>query len=147
MLDERDWEILGELMQDGRKSAIEISESLGIPRATVQERLRRLVSTGVIRRFAAIPDYAKIGKQVTAYVYVSFGGEQNVSQRNLAEQVAKIPGVYEVSVVSGDWDIMLKVRAGSVEQVGGFVVDRLRAIKGVQKTYTSVVFQTIKESF
>ena len=147
MPDAKDQEILAKLTEDGRKSVAEISNELQIPRATVQERLKKLVDSGVIRKFAAIPDYSKLGKQVTALVLVSFRSVENVSQRSLAEEISKIPGVYEVIVISGEWDIVLKVRAGSVEEIGTLVVDRLRMMKGVEKTQTCVAFQTIKESF
>ncbi len=147
MLDVKDQKILAELLEDGRKSVVEISNELRIPRATVQERLKKLVDSRVIRTFVAIPDYSKIGKQVTALVLVSFSSVENVSQRSLAEQMSKIPGVYEVFVISGEWDIALKVRAGSVEEIGTLVVDKLRIMKGIGKTQTCVAFQTIKESF
>ena len=60
-----------------------------------------MMESGVIRKFVAIPDYSKIGKRVTAYVFVAFGGERRLSQRMLAEEIAKMPGVYEVSVIWG----------------------------------------------
>lgn len=145
MLDSKDERILEELLQDGRKSVVEVAESLDLPRATVQERLKRLVESGIIKRFAAIPDYSKIGKQVMAYIFVTFSNEGGLSQRKLAEEISRIPGVYEVSVISGEWDMLLKVRASSVEEIGELVVDRLRATKGVEKTETCVAFQTIKE--
>lgn len=147
MLDAKDQKILGVLLDDGRRPVVEIADELGLPRATVQERLKKMVESGVIRRFVAIPDYAKIGKQVMAYVFVSFGSEGGLSQRKLAEEISKIPDVYEVSVISGEWDMLLKVRAGSVEEIGKLVVDRLRGMKGIEKTETCVSFQTIKESF
>lgn len=147
MLDTKDQKILAELLEDGRKSVVEISNDLRIPRATVQERLKKLVDSGVITKFVAIPDYSKIGKQVTALVLVSFRSAENVSQRSLAKEISRIPGVYEVIVISGDWDIVLKVRAGSVEEIGALVVDKLRMMKGIEKTQTCVAFQTVKESF
>ena len=147
MLQPKDEKILRLLLEDGRRSVVEISRELDLPRATVQERVRKLVDSGVISRFVAIPDYSKIGKQVTAYIFVSFRSEGSVSQRKLAEEVSRIPGVYEVAVISGEWDMLLKVRAASVEEIGKLVVDRLRAMKGVEKTQTCVAFQTIKESF
>jgi Lrp/AsnC family leucine-responsive transcriptional regulator len=147
MLDAKDQKILEELLEDGRRSVVEISRDLGIPRPTVQERLRKLIDSGVVKKFVAVPDYSKIGKQVTALVFVSFRNVENMSQRSLAEQISKIPGVYEVTVISGEWDMVLKVRGGSVEEIGALVVDRLRMMKGIEKTETCVVFQTIKESF
>jgi Lrp/AsnC family transcriptional regulator, leucine-responsive regulatory protein len=147
LIDPKDEKILRELLEDGRKSIVEIADGVGLPRATVQERLKKMVGSGVIRRFVAIPDYSKIGKQVMAYVFVTFGNEAGLSERKLAEEISKIPGVYEVSVISGEWDMLLKVRAGSVEEIGRLVVDRLRGTKGIEKTETCVAFQTIKESF
>jgi DNA-binding Lrp family transcriptional regulator len=43
--------------------------------------------------------------------------------------------------------MLLKVRAGSVEEIGRLVVDRLRAMRGIEKTETCVAFQTVKEGF
>lgn len=145
MLDSKDERILEELLRDGRRSVVEIADSLNLPRATVQERVKRMVESGVIRRFAAIPDYSKIGKQVMAYIFVTFSNEGGLSQRKLAEEISRIPGVYEVSVISGEWDMLLKVRAGSVEEIGRLVVDKLRATRGIEKTETCVAFQTIME--
>lgn len=144
-MDSKDERILEELLRDGRRSVVEIADSLNLPRATVQERVKRMVESGVIRRFAAIPDYSKIGKQVMAYIFVTFSNEGGLSQRKLAEEISRIPGVYEVSVISGEWDMLLKVRAGSVEEIGRLVVDKLRATRGIEKTETCVAFQTIME--
>jgi DNA-binding Lrp family transcriptional regulator len=41
--------------------------------------------------------------------------------------------------------MLLKVRAGSTEEVGRLVVDNLRGIKNISKTETCFVFYTAKE--
>ncbi len=102
---------------------------------------------GVIKKFTALRDYDKIGKEVTAFILVGFSGDSNVSQRNVAEEIAKIPEVYEVSLISGEWDIIIKVRAGSVSEIGTLVIDKLRMMRGIQKTQTCVSFQTIKDPY
>lgn len=147
LVDSKDEKILKQLLDDGRRTVVEIADDLDLPRATVQERLKKLVESGVIRKFTAVPDYSKIGRQVTAYIFVTFSSEGGLPQRKLAEEISKVPGVYEVSVISGEWDMLLKVRAGSVEEIGRLVVDRLRATKGIEKTETCVAFQTVKEGF
>ena len=146
MVDAMDEAILGALMKDGRRSVVRIAHDLKVPRATVQDRIRRLTESGVIRRFVAVPDYAKLGKGTAAYVLVSFGGRERVSQLALAEEIARIPEVHEVSLISGEWDILLKVRATSVGQVGKLVIDRLRMMRGVEKTQTCLSFEAVKES-
>ncbi|NJF24029.1 Lrp/AsnC family transcriptional regulator, partial [Thermococcus sp. GR5] len=54
-------------------------------------------------------------------------------------------GVYEVHIIAGEWDLLIKVRAPSSEEVGKIVVDKLREIKGVGQTVTMVSFVTVKE--
>jgi hypothetical protein len=40
----------------------------------------------------------------------------------------------------------VKLRAESVDTIGKFVVDKLRLIKGLEKTLTCMVFETVKET-
>ena len=52
----------------------------------------------------------------------------------------------EVHIITGDWDLLVKVRAASVDAIGKFVVDKLRLISGLDKTLTCMVFETVKET-
>jgi Lrp/AsnC family leucine-responsive transcriptional regulator len=144
MIDEKDRRILDELTEDARKSVVDISNDLGIPRATVQERIQRMKLSGAIRKFVAIPDYSLLGRPVAAFILVSFM-PGTVSQRELGEQISHLPRVDEVHLITGEWDIMLKVRAGSMEELGKLILDKLRSMKGVMRTVTCVCFNTLKE--
>jgi len=144
-LDEKDLAILSQLMQDSSKTSVKLSELLGVPRATIQERIRRMEKEGVIKRFTVIPDHAQLGQPVKAFILVSFLPNPEVSQRELAAAIALLDGVQEVDLISGEWDILLKVRGASMEQIGDLVIDRLRAMKGVGKTETCASFATVKE--
>jgi DNA-binding Lrp family transcriptional regulator len=145
LLDQKDMSIINCLMNDGRQSYVEISSKLGLPRATVQERVKKLLTSGVIKKFSVKLDYSKLGRGVTSYIFVSFSNEKQISQRKLAERIASIPNIFEVSVISGEWDILIKTRTSSVEEVGTMVIDTLRSMPGIQKTETCVSFLTIKE--
>jgi len=46
--------------------------------------------------------------------------------------------------VSGEYDILLKVRGSSIEEIGNLVVDRLRDVEGVARTLTCASFSTVK---
>jgi len=41
---------------------------------------------------------------------------------------------------------LIKLRAESVESIGKFVVDKLRLIKGLEKSLTCMIFETVKET-
>jgi DNA-binding Lrp family transcriptional regulator len=64
----------------------------------------------------------------------------------VAEEIARFPEVQEVHIITGDWDLLVKLRAENVDVVGKFVVDKLRLISGIEKTLTCMIFETIKET-
>ena len=144
-MDSKDHEIIEALRNDSRKSFAKLAEELGIPRATLQDRVRKLLKDGVIKKFTIVPDYAKLGKQITAFVMVSFSPVPGLSQRELAKEIAATENVQEVYLISGQWDILVKIRVEKVEDVGKLVIDRVRGIRGVARTETCVSFECVRE--
>lgn len=145
MLDEKDTAILEELMNDSRKTTKAIARELEIPRATVHDRIVKMEQKKVIRKYTAVPDYSQLGVGVSAFILVQFGPQEGLSQRETAEEISELKGIYEVHMISGEYDMLLKVRGSSMEDIGKLVIDRLREVKGVSRTLTCAVFTTIKE--
>ncbi|MHA1124546.1 MAG: Lrp/AsnC family transcriptional regulator [Candidatus Heimdallarchaeota archaeon] len=142
-VDEKDRLILQQLRNDARMPTKRIAANLDIPRVTVHTRIEKMKDEGVILGFTVRTDYKKTGLPVTAFVFANFG-EANLTQQELANQIAKLPNVYEVHLISGEWDILIKLRGESLEQIGRIVLDQIRPIKGVAKTITCAAFSTIK---
>ncbi|AMM53254.1 Lrp/AsnC family transcriptional regulator [Pyrococcus kukulkanii] len=145
ILDRVDRRLLEELKNNARENIATLSKKLGIPRTTVHYRIKRLVEEGIIERFTIKPNYKKLNLGTTAFILIRYDPDSGLTQREVAEQIAKIPGVYEVHIIAGEWDLLLKVRASNAEEVGKIVIDRLREIKGVGQTVTMVSFVTVKE--
>lgn len=145
MIDEKDLAILKELENDASRSTKAIAKALNMPRATVHERVRKMREKGVIRGFTVIPDYSKLGEPISAFILVSFLPNNTISQRELARKISDLEGVREVHLISGEYDILLKVRAKSMEDIGSLVIDRLRKIEGVGRTITCASFATVKD--
>lgn len=142
----KDKAILELLTKDASTPVSRIAEELGLPRTTVQERIKRLREEGVIKQFTVVVEHAKLGKPVTSFILVSFMPGTGVSQKRLAQEIAKLPDVYEVHIITGEWDILLKVRGESMEAIGRLVLERLRTMEGVARTLTCACFLTVKES-
>jgi Lrp/AsnC family leucine-responsive transcriptional regulator len=145
MLDEKDRAILGALEKDARRSTKAIAAELNIPRATVHERIKRMRERGIIKGFTVVPDFSKMGEPITAFVLVSFTPPSGaLSQREVAQQIAGLEGVHEVHLISGEYDILVKVRGVSMENIGSLVIDKIRQIDGVGRTLTCSSFATVK---
>jgi len=145
MIDEKDEMILEELKKDSRQSTADISRHTKIPRVTVHERIKRLKEKGIIKRFTIQPDHSKLDGPTTAFVLVSYSPHHNTHQREVAQKIAKLPGVYEVHLIAGEWDLLLKVRGRSIEDIGKLILDKMREIPGVEKTFTMASFGMVKE--
>lgn len=145
MLDEKDSSILEELMMDSRKTTKAIARELGIPRATVHDRIVKMEQKHIIKKYTTVPDYSQLGLGVIAFILVQFESEKGLSQRDTADDIASISGIFEVHMISGEYDMLLKVRGSSMEEIGKLVIDRLREVKGVARTLTCACFTTVKE--
>lgn len=148
-VDSGDIRILRIIQDNCRLSAREISGLTGIRVTTVFAKIKRMERSGFIKAYRAVLDGGKLDVGTTAFIFVSFSlkGENKVqSQRKVARMIAGFSEVQEVHIISGEWDILAKVKARDVDSVGKFVVDKLRLIGGIEKTLTSFVFESEKES-
>lgn len=117
----------------------------GVPRVTVHDRIQKIMQQSIIKSFNVSIDYKQIGYATEVFVFIAFIPTPDVSQRELANRIAKLPGVYEVHIISGEYDLLLKVRGKTLEEIGTLVVDKLRQLKGVGRTLTFSCFETVKE--
>ena len=150
-LDEKDLAILSLIQSNSKLTAREVARKVDSPITTVFAKIRRMEEIGVIKEYKAILDSQKLNSGTTAFILasVSYGTKNNAtlfSQRDIAKEIAKFPEVQEVHIVTGDWDLLIKLKAESVDAVGKFVIDKLRIVKGIEKTLTCMVFETCKET-
>jgi len=150
-LNEKDLQILRLLQENSKFSSRSIAKKIGSPTPTVYAKIKRMEDLGVIKEYKTILDCKKLGKGTTAFIFVSFGyrpsgAEKSLDQREIAKKIANFPEVQEIHVITGDWDILIKVKAKDVDDVGKFVVDKLRKIEGIEKTLSCMVYDAVKES-
>ncbi len=151
-LDEKDQAILTLIQENSKLTAKQIAKKVNAPITTVFAKIKRMEEAGVIKQYRAIlsPDKLNLGTAAFILASVSYTTTKAdgipISQRDVAEEIARFPEVQEVHIITGDYDLLVKLRAENVDAVGKFVVDKLRRIKGLEKTLTCMVFETVKES-
>lgn len=150
-LDEKDIAILALIQENSKLTANQIAKKINTPITTVFAKTKRMEEAGIIKQYRAILSAEKLNLGTAAFILasVSYGAKNNealITQRDLAKEIARFPEVQEVHIITGDWDLIVKVRAQNVEAIGKFVVDKLRLVRGLDKTLTCMVFETVKES-
>jgi Lrp/AsnC family leucine-responsive transcriptional regulator len=150
-LDDKDIAILLLIQENSKLTANQIAKKTNTPITTVFAKIKRMEEIGVIKQYRAIlaPEKLNLGTAAFILAAVSYGNKPDgttITQRDVAEEIARLPDVQEVHIITGDWDLLVKVRAESVDAIGKFVVDKLRRINGLQKTLTCMVFETVKET-
>ena len=154
LMDELDLAILRELQRDGRASITDIARAIGKPRTTVANRLERLMEEGVIKGFKPILDFKKLGYNITAFVLLKvrrtrpIAGKSNqlVLVEKLIEK-GRFDGVWveEAHIITGQYDILLKLRAREIDALTKFLIVHLASFADVVHTETCMALITVGE--
>ena len=121
-IDELDARLLAALREDPRVGLLEISRRLGVARGTVQARLAKLESRGVVTGYGPEVDPSAMGYPISAFMLIE------LTQGRLAEAVERLaaaPEVLEADAVSGPQDLICRVVARDTEHLQELVNDLL----------------------
>lgn len=146
-LDDMDKSIMSELEKDARLTPTLLSRILEVPRTTIKSRIDRMIDAGLILGFSVRKDYRKLGMPTTAFILIAFDSSVGVSENDVGLSLSKIRNVEEVHIISGEYDILVKIRGRSIEDVGEAVVDQMHRIPGIARTLTLSSFREVKRPF
>jgi len=141
VLDDIDKKLLVILQNDAKTPYSKISKLLGISEATVHLRIKKLLANNVIKRFQAIVDPEKVGKNVVAVVALSVDPRK---YNDVLEKLKELDDVYEIYDVTGEYYTLLKIRVSSKDELAS-LLDKIGKIDGVESTRTMFVLRVIKE--
>ncbi|GGK53872.1 AsnC family transcriptional regulator [Salinarimonas ramus] len=143
-LDRTDRRILAVLQEDGRISAVDLAERIGLSPTATGERLRRLQKDGIIAGFTARLDPHRIDLGLLVFVEVSLDKTTPDVFEKFAEAVRHAPEVLECHMVAGGFDYLVKTRIGDMTAYRRFLGDVLLALPGVRETRTYAVMEEVK---
>ena len=105
-IDAIDSKILIELQANARISFAELGRRVSLSTPAVAERVRRLEDSGVITRYIAVVDPAKVGLPVRAFIKITVPGDRLPHFSTLAQ---KVPEIRECHRVTGAESYILQV--------------------------------------
>lgn len=147
-LDDLDRKILRLLQEDARLSFRAIGERVGIRAPSVHARVKRMEADGVIRSYRADVDPLKAGLPMAAFVTIGLEGGRkgNVPRTDaIAAVLRKHPEVLEVHAITGEDDLLVKLRVADIEGLERVLIRVLEPLEGVRRTTTMIVVRTMFE--
>lgn len=135
-LDAVDKKILAALQENGRMALSAIAERVGVAPATVHERLAKLRASGVVKGFVVNVDPQALGYTVTALVHVRV--DLSPPLEKTVEELSAIPEVEEVHLITGEYDLVVKVRARNTQHLQELLLNRLHKVSGFVRSATEV---------
>jgi len=141
-IDSRDLEIIQTIKNDARLSSHQIAKKTGIPAATVNRRLQDLMKQGYIQKFVTILDEEKLGKKTLAYVLLRCASGADYSV--IMKEAMKYDCVEDMAALTGQFDILLKVRVKDNDELSDFLFTKVRNFPQVASTETLITLNIKK---
>ncbi|WP_244178749.1 Lrp/AsnC family transcriptional regulator [Streptomyces rubellomurinus] len=136
-IDALDGRLIRLLAEEPRIGVLECSRRLQVARGTVQARLDRLQTKGVIGGFGPEVDPAALGYPVTAFATLEISQGQGAVVR---EHLAGVPEVLELHTITGAGDMMVRIVARSNADLQR-VIDRVVGFEGIVRSSTAIALE------
>ncbi len=141
-MDETDRQLLSLLRQDARRSIADLAHKLAVSRGTVTNRIAKLEDQGVIVGYTVRvrPDVQT--NEIKAWMSIAVDGNQS---RAVISALLGEPGVAILHDTNGRWDLLAELRAENLQDLGK-TLERIRLVKGISNTETSIHLETYRLS-
>ena len=141
-MDQIDLEIIEELKKNAKAKIHQISKKIGIPPSTVHHRIKKMEKERVIKRWNVEIDYQQVGLPIKALVLVNFDVTElkrmGKSQERIALLLKKTPNIEKIDIITGEADMLLTIRAKSMEHLQEILFKKVQSIEGITRTKTII---------
>lgn len=141
VLDSLDERIIAELTLNGRATHAELAIKVNLSRNAARQRIERLERDGAIQGYTLRrPEGQTPSSLINAVMFVYRYDRMRGTE--VLEALRKMPEVLQCEVMSGEYDLMVRVGASSPERVHK-VWNEISAMPGVENTITSFVLLNV----
>ena len=141
ILDPLDERILAELTVNARIAHAELAAKVNLSRNAVRQRIERLERDGAIQGYTIREgDGRRQSSQISAVIFVYRYDRMRGDE--VLRALGVIPEIVQCEVMSGEFDLMVRVGASSPERVHN-VWKEISAMPGVENTVTSFVLSSV----
>jgi Lrp/AsnC family transcriptional regulator, regulator for asnA, asnC and gidA len=138
-LDTLDRGIIEALRKDGRMSNSAVAAELGVAEGTVRQRIKKLLDTGAFR-VAGLLNPEILPDHQMCMIGLKVDESRHLEQR--ARDVAGLPEVRSVAIVTGRYDLLVEVLVSSNQGLIRFLSESLAEVPGIASSETFLLLKT-----
>lgn len=123
-----------------------IAKELKEPSTTLHYNIKQLEKESKIVAYKAVFDHKQIEEGLCNYVLITLSPDEYTNPEKIAHELAKFPQIESVDIITGDWEMIIKVRSKDNDEFYQFVKTVLSR-KGIIKTKTLMSLKQVKSEF
>lgn len=143
--DATDLTILGILLRDSRTPLQEISAAVGLSTTSCWNRIKRMTDSGALQGYTVKVDLPSLGYHDQLIVQVTLDSHSEETLYEFGRALESIPEVLEASLISGDYDYLLRIAVKDTRDYERLLRERLYKIPGIRHSKSSFVLRTLKK--
>lgn len=134
-VDSIDLKILAELQKDANISVPKLSKKINVNPSVAYSRIKRLTKKEVIRRFTIEVNDEILGYNVSATIGLNIDAKV---REQILEEMLSMEGVRDIFEVTGRFDLLVRVKSKSLDELHSTVSAKMGKLNGVNHTETFI---------
>lgn len=143
-LDKTDKHILRLLQKDCSLNSKQIADEVGLSVTPTYERIKRLEKSGVIEKYIAVLNKAKVGKSLVVFCNVSLQLHSKPLLKKFEQTIIRFDEVMECYHTAGAFDYLLKILANDMNEYQNFITNKLAALENISNVQSSFVMTEVR---
>lgn len=142
-LDVIDLKILNLLQEDARLSNQDLADLVHLSASACHRRVKILESNGIIEKYQAKINYAKLGIKIEAMVEIKLAHLTDEDHHTFMTQIRDFDEVINVYIITGESNYVLWVATKDLDSFSQFIINKLNKIKGIMNINSKIVLKKV----
>jgi len=134
-IDELDLKILTELVKDASISVPKLSKKIEVNSSVAYSRIKRLLKKKLVEKFTVLVNERLLGYTVDAVIGCNIDSRL---RENILREIFDLDQVRDISEVTGRFDLLVNVKARSLDDLHNTISEKIGRVNGVQHTETFI---------
>ncbi len=129
-ISKHDEKIIKELLENSRSPLRDIGKRVKLSASSVRNRMARLESLKVIKRYTVDVDWRKMGYDIEVILLIS---SWMTASKEIHETLSQFEQVIKVYWTAGTANLVCVVRVRNMQELSAFITENLEKLRGIER--------------